>query len=360
MIFNNWIEDTFEPIANFIACLFFLAGIFISLKLYQKKKTTTHILLLILMIVGVLYSIGEILEAFTSTVEADEFTDFFTVFFSVIILIIVLTSIFEYKIMESEQKLYEQKIKEKLNKEQIEKLKEIDQIRSDFVRRTSHELKTPLISIYTSSQYILDSHREDLNEEILKLIEVINRGGNKLKKLTENLLLAYDLESNRFILNKQKENLTEIVKECAKDMESFLMERELFLKLDLDIINEISIDIDKPKVEQVILNLLSNAIKNTPIKGIIYIGLKKTSNSVDIIIKDTGIGFTEAEKEKAFKKFGKINRQIKNRDIITEGSGLGLYITQEIVDLHNGKIWLESEGRDKGSTFIVRLPIEEA
>ncbi|MFX0073039.1 MAG: hypothetical protein ACFFAO_18330, partial [Candidatus Hermodarchaeota archaeon] len=111
---EDWIEHIFEPVANFIAILFFTAGIFVSLKIYKKKKATTNVILIILMIVGGLYSIGELLEVFTSTVEADEFTDFFTVFLSVIILIIVLTSIFEYKIKESERKLYEQNIKEKM------------------------------------------------------------------------------------------------------------------------------------------------------------------------------------------------------------------------------------------------------
>ena len=357
MIINRWIENTFEPLANFIACLFFIAGIFISLKIYQKKKATTHLLLIILMIVGCLYSTGELLERFTSGIEADEFTDFFTVFLSVIILIMVLTAIFEYKIKESEQKLLKQKIEEKLIKEQVEKLKEIDQIRSDFVRRTSHELKTPLISVYTSSQYLLDSYRDDLNEDILNIIKVIHRGGTRLKKLTENLLLAYDLESNKLEIKKQKENITEIVKECTKDMESFLNERELFLKLDLK--NDYLIQLDKTKLEQVILNLLSNAIKNTPPKGIIYVGLKQDDPFIELTIKDTGIGFNEAEKENAFKKFGKIERQEKNKDIITEGSGLGLYISKEIVKLHKGKIWLESEGRDKGSTFIVRFPLNE-
>ena len=116
---------------------------------------------------------------------------------------------------------------------------------------------------------------------------------------------------------------------------------------------------DKIRIEHVILNLFTNAIKNTPSKGIIYISLTKNIDYIDIIIKDTGIGFTEDEREITFKKFGKIDRKIKGMNIITEGSGLGLYISKEIVKLHKGKVWLESEGRNKGSTFIVRLPVNE-
>ena len=263
----------------------------------------------------------------------------------------------DIKIIGVIRNITDQKRAEKMIKEQLEKLKEIDQIRRDFVRRTSHELKTPLISLYSSSQYLLDSYGELTKPEILRTIKIINRGGDRLKKLTENLLAVYDIESKKYELLKQKENLTELIKDCTNDMESFLKERDLFLKLEMK--NDFFIDVDKIKIEQVILNLLSNAIKNTPPKGFIYVGLQKKDDYIEIIIRDTGIGFTEAEKEIAFKKFGKLERQVKGKEIITEGSGLGLYISKEIVKLHKGKIWLESEGRNKGSTFIIRLPISE-
>ncbi|MFX1394032.1 MAG: ATP-binding protein [Promethearchaeota archaeon] len=263
----------------------------------------------------------------------------------------------DLKIIGVIRDITDQKRAETIIKEEVKKLKEIDQIRRDFVRRTSHELKTPLISIYSSSQYLLDSYKEVTESDILRIIKVINRGGNRLKKLTENLLAVYDIESKRLELQTQKENLTDLVKECTNDMELFLKERDLFLKLDIN--NSFIINVDRIKIEQVILNLLSNAIKNTPPKGIIYVGLKKIDDYVEIIIKDTGIGFTEAEKEIAFKKFGKIERKVKGVDIITEGSGLGLYISKEIVKLHKGKIWLESEGRNKGSIFTIRLPLNE-
>jgi len=249
----------------------------------------------------------------------------------------------------------EQKKAERMIKEQIEKMKEIDQIRNDFVRRTSHELKTPLISIYSSSQYLLNSYKEDLSEDVLGIIKVINRGGKRLKELTENLLEVYNIDSHRLELKSQNENITDIIKECTNDIMLLLKERDLFLKLDLN--EDIIIHLDKTKIEQVILNLLSNAIKNTPPNGIIYINLQNHNDYIDIIIKDTGVGFTESEKDIIFKKFGKIERHGNGEDIITDGSGLGLFISKEIVKLHNGKIWVESEGRNKGSTFTVRLPI---
>lgn len=108
------------------------------------------------------------------------------------------------------------------------------------------------------------------------------------------------------------------------------------------------------------MSLISNAIKNTPPKGLIYISVQPENSYVDIIIKDSGIGLTKEEKGKLFKKFGKIERENIGMNIITEGSGLGLYLSKKIIELHKGKILVESEGRSKRSTFIVRIPIKNS
>jgi signal transduction histidine kinase len=129
------------------------------------------------------------------------------------------------------------------------------------------------------------------------------------------------------------------------------------LKFNLEIQEDYYLEVDKERFEQVLLNLISNAIKNTPAHGNITITLQKHETSVDIIIKDTGVGFTENEKAKIFKKFGKIERYGKGLDVDIQGSGLGLYISKKIIELHKGKIWIESEGKNKGSKVIVNLPI---
>ena len=398
------LDDLIEGTVNSITLVIFLVGIFITLLNYRRKETATNLMLIVLFLVGYLYSLSKVLENFTSWYEADELGDFFEIFLSIIILVIGVTAIFEHRLRESEKQLsilnkdLEKKVEERTNeliaseknyrnlvdnildvifelnsnkkinyvspqvrdlinyqpeeminhklsefihsediesirnnfnntietgansliecrmshksgnyvhvsirgslvkfqndfkiigvmrditeqkkaermiKEQIEKMKEIDQIRNDFVRRTSHELKTPLISIYSSSQYLLNSYKEDLNEDILGIIKVINRGGKRLKELTENLLDVYNIDSHKLELKSQNENITDIIKECTNDIMFALKERELFLKLDLN--EDIIVYLDKTKIEQVILNLLSNAIKNTPPNGIIYISLQ--------------------------------------------------------------------------------------
>jgi signal transduction histidine kinase len=107
------------------------------------------------------------------------------------------------------------------------------------------------------------------------------------------------------------------------------------------------------------MNLLSNAIKNTSPNGDISITLNQDNDYATISVTDTGIGLTENEMKMLFTRFGKIERYGEEFEYIDiQGSGLGLFISKEIVDLHEGIIRAESEGRNKGSRFIVKLPIE--
>ncbi len=253
------------------------------------------------------------------------------------------------------QDITEKKKAEKIIKEEIKKLKELDKIKQDFITRMSHELKTPLVSIYSSTELLLDHYAEHFDDKARVLIEMINRGGRRLTNFIEDLLDVSRLDSDKFKSKKQKENIIEIIKECVNDTYYLAKKRKLFININIR--EDLYLDVDKNRFEQVITNLLSNAIKNTPPKGDISIALQKEKDFIDIEIKDSGVGFTDEEKEKIFKKFGKIERYGKRMDIDTEGSGLGLYISKEIVKLHGGRIWVESEGRNKGSTFIIRLPI---
>lgn len=243
---------------------------------------------------------------------------------------------------------------EDLIKNEMKKLKEIDRLKNEFVYRASHELKTPLNSINAASAILQRYYSDILNKKVLKLIDIINRGGRRLKILVKDLIDVSKIESKRVTLNKKRIDLIKIVKNSIEIAKNLAEQREHLIQEDLN--DNISIYIDPDKIEQVFLNILSNAIKNTPPGGTISVGVKDSENLVEIIIEDDGIGFTEHEKKRAFKKFGKIERHGKGMDLDTEGSGLGLYISKEIVDLHQGRIILESKGRNKGSKFTIRLP----
>ena len=237
--------------------------------------------------------------------------------------------------------------------QEVNKLSELNQMKTDLIIRISHELKTPLNAIYGASQRMFDYLEKNFNPELYKYIEIIMRGGARLKELVSDIVDTSRIESNLMNLKVQKENLTHIVKECVKDMIHLANERNQLLHVDLK--REIYIELDRIRIEQVIINLISNAIKYTPPKGKLYIKLKDYGEFVDFSIKDTGIGLKEEEKKKLFRKFGKIEHYGKSLGVVTEGSGLGLYISKEIVKLHGGQIFVKSEGRNKGSEFKFRL-----
>ncbi|MFX0002696.1 MAG: PAS domain S-box protein [Candidatus Hodarchaeota archaeon] len=242
---------------------------------------------------------------------------------------------------------------EKLIIEENERLQELHELRKDLITRVSHELKTPMTSIYGANQIILKLYMDQIGEEAQKYIEIGHRGSLRMKQLIDNLLDVSRLEAKRFELNLQKENLVELLVDCVKDMNYLATNRQLRIKLDLP--DQLFLNIDRLRFRQVFTNLISNAIKNTPRDGEIFINLVEHVESINIHIKDTGIGLTEKEKEKLFQKFGKIERYGMNLDVDIEGSGLGLFISKEIVELHGGQIFVESKGRNMGTTFSIRL-----
>jgi len=250
----------------------------------------------------------------------------------------------------------ERKEAEKLMIEELNKLTELDQLRRDFVSRASHELKTPLTSIYSATQLLLELYKDQLGKNALELVEMIEKGGYRLKGLVEKLLDFSRIESGRFQLYKKMENATEIIRDCISNMAYLANKRNIILNVDLP--ETFNIELDKVRFEQVVINLLSNAIKNTPPIGDIQISLSKQNGFMVFSVKDSGVGLTRSERGKIFKKFGKIERYGKGLDIIPEGVGLGLFISKEIVENHGGKIFVESKGRDKGANFIVKLPFK--
>jgi len=238
-----------------------------------------------------------------------------------------------------------------------EKLKELNELKSEFLRRASHELKTPLISIKGFSELILNLYEDQLDEPITTKIKEINDGCERLQSIINNLLKATKLELPDLKPKVQKENLSFLIKFCVNELESLAEKRKQSIKLDIH--SELSANFEKEEIHDVISNLLSNAIKYTPIMGEIEIKTELKENNVVVSVKDNGIGFTEAQKTRIFQQFGKIERYGQGLDLRIEGTGLGLFISKKIVESHGGKIWMESEGKNKGSSFYFTLPFND-
>jgi PAS domain S-box-containing protein len=240
--------------------------------------------------------------------------------------------------------------------EEVKKLKELDKLRKNLISRVSHELKTPLVSVTGGSELLLTIHGGKLNKDELEIVELIKKGGKRLKHLVDNLIDISRIEYDKFHLVKEQNDLSAIIREISHELIYLIKERNIRLKLAIP--DSFQIQVDKVRIEQVIVNLLTNAIKNTPPNGEIIVKLKKREDSAELSITDTGIGISKEEMDMLFTRFGKLERYGEGYEYIDiQGSGLGLYISKEIVDSHNGEIRAESAGRNKGSTFVVKLPI---
>ncbi|MFX0187157.1 MAG: PAS domain S-box protein [Candidatus Hodarchaeota archaeon] len=254
------------------------------------------------------------------------------------------------------QDITERKRAELLIQEEFEKLKELEQIRKDLISRVSHELKTPLIPVISGSELLTTVYKDQIGKEALEIIQMINKGGSRLKELVAKLLNVSRIEDNKMEVKKEKLNLSELIRESSQDMKYLLINRKLSLNLNLP--EALYLNIDKKRIGEVITNLLSNAINNTPPNGKIDISLWRQEDWVIFSVSDTGIGLTKKEMNLLFTRFGKIERFGEGLEYVDrKGSGLGLYICKEIIDLHGGHIWAESGGRKMGSTFTVKLPI---
>jgi len=235
-----------------------------------------------------------------------------------------------------------------------ENLKEVSRLKSEFLRRASHELKTPLISVKGFSQLILSSHEDKLDPSIVSKLREINAGCERLENIINNLLKSSRLETPELRPSKKMEELSFLINFCVLELELMAVRRKHSIELDLH--DPLYVNIEKEDIHDVLSNLLSNAIKYTPPRGKIEITTELKEDFVVVSVKDNGIGFTVDQKKKIFQQFGKIERYGQGLDLEIDGTGLGLFISKKIVESHGGEIWMESEGKNMGSTFYFSLP----
>ena len=234
-------------------------------------------------------------------------------------------------------------------------LKELNQIKSQLLRRASHELKTPLVSIKGFTDLLLELKTEEFESRALPIVQEIKDGCLRLENLVNDIIYASKLESSHIELSKSLENISELIISVVNSLKGFAESRKQKILFDLP--EEMFTLLDKDRIHEVLTNIISNAIKYTPKNGTIKLKSKTIKGYFVIVIEDNGIGFTPEEEKIIFTQFGKIERYGQGFDVVSEGSGLGLYIAKKILTQHKGSIWLKSEGRNKGTTFFFSLPI---
>ncbi|KKK44257.1 hypothetical protein LCGC14_0604520 [marine sediment metagenome] len=233
--------------------------------------------------------------------------------------------------------------------------KELSELKTEFLRRASHELKTPLISIKGFSELILSSYKEELNPEVISNLTEIIKGCRRLQTIINDLLHASRLETIDPKPRLEEEDLTFLIKYCVNELKSVIVKRRH--SVNLEVHDSLIARFEKEEIHDVISNLLINAIKYTPPNGKINIKMELLEDTVIISVSDNGIGFNQYQKNSIFKQFGKIERYGQGLDLGIDGTGLGLYISKRIVESHGGKIWMESEGINQGSTFYFSIPL---
>ncbi len=230
----------------------------------------------------------------------------------------------------------------------------LDRMKSELLERIAHELKTPLVSIKGSTEILSSFYKDKITPKMVSLLEIINRNTSRLENLINNILEASKLEVGVLTINKSGNNLASLIRESVKELQDLAEMRGHIIEPKIH--ENLTTQFDYQRIRNVLDDLLINAIKYTPPYGKILITSEILEGYFLISIKDNEIGFTEEEKSQIFKRFGKIERYGKGWDVDIEGSGLGLYISKKVIELHGGKIWVVSERRNKGSTFYFTLP----
>ena len=244
----------------------------------------------------------------------------------------------------------------RLFQEQIEtaaKLREVDRLKSQFLASMSHELRTPLNSIIGFADVLLEGIDGELNERMEEDVLLIREGGQHLRALIGDILDMAKIEAGRMDLSYSLVDLERVAHEVMAATSGLVKDKPIELKLTKD--DGMFVEVDRTRLVQILLNLLSNAAKFTD-RGVIELGMKHDdADHVLISVRDSGVGIKPEDASQVFEQFRQIG-DMENRK--AGGTGLGMPITKQLVELHGGRIWLESV-HGEGTTFFVRLPIHK-
>ncbi|MCK4355066.1 HAMP domain-containing histidine kinase [Candidatus Parcubacteria bacterium] len=230
----------------------------------------------------------------------------------------------------------------------------LSQAKSEFISMASHQLRTPLTAIKGYTSMMLEESYGKIEPRGKRVLSNVLISSDRLVKIVEDLLNISRIELGRMKLEKQFTDMKEMIDSIYKEMEARAKEKNLKLVWKKPKTVFPKLNIDALKIRQVIYNIVDNAIKYTK-TGKIKIELQKQGSNLLITISDTGRGFSEKDRNKLFELF---SRGDAGTNIFVEGTGMGLFVARKFITLHQGRIWAESKGKDKGSAFFIELPIK--
>ncbi|WP_297994781.1 ABC transporter substrate binding protein [uncultured Clostridium sp.] len=268
---------------------------------------------------------------------------FITLSIIFIILILLILSLIKY--------IYYKKRYEKEILKAMKEVEEANNLKTNFITNISHELKTPINVILCAIQ-LLESKGCN-NYKNRNTMGIIKDNCYRLTRLINNMIDIEKAELNNLKLSLEEVNIVSLAEELVMSVVPYAEKKNLTLIFDTNE-EDVMMSVDISKIERVILNLISNAIKFSRENGEIYVTVTSQDECLEISVEDNGIGIADKHKRDIFKKFVQVDNSLNRKN---EGSGVGLSIAQSLVELHNGKITVESE-INKGTRFTVILPKE--
>ncbi len=227
--------------------------------------------------------------------------------------------------------------------------KDMERLREDFIATLTHDLRTPSVAAIQTLEYFLNGKLGDLTDKQRMLLETMKKSNEDMLGLVNTLLEVYKYEAGHLKLVKTPFDFTTLVDECISQVEPIAHKKEQTIEKNYKNLDTAPVFADRNEIRRVIINLLGNAIKYTQNGGLIQVRAEIDGQDLRFSIKDNGEGIYKKDIPKLFKRFSQGTQE--KRSIST---GLGLYLSKQIIDAHGGKIWLESD-KGKGSEFFFVL-----
>jgi signal transduction histidine kinase len=238
----------------------------------------------------------------------------------------------------------------------VTQLRELDRLKSSFLANMSHELRTPLNSILGFTDVMLEGLDGPLSEYMDNDLRLIQKNGQHLLHLINDVLDMAKIESGRMNLHPETFKVHSVLDEVVSITSTLASEKNLALFIDEESDKDVEVYADNTRLRQVMINLVNNSIKFTE-QGRISLRVKPMDGArVLITVKDTGIGIPPDKLEAVFQEFTQVDTTTTRK---VGGTGLGLPISRRLVEMHGGRLWAESTGIEgEGSSFHVELPFE--
>jgi len=247
------------------------------------------------------------------------------------------------------------RLSEELQKRARE-LQELDRLKSAFLANMSHELRTPLNSILGFTDVMLEGLDGDLTEYMENDLRLIQKNGQHLLHLINDVLDMAKIESGRMNLHPETFKVHDVLEDVNSITSSLAIAKGISILFDEDTDHDVEIYADNTRIKQVMINLVNNAIKFTNHGGITMRTSRPDGARVLITVKDTGLGIPPEQLDGIFQEFTQVDTSTTRK---VGGTGLGLPISRRLIEMHGGKLWADSTGIEgEGSTFFVELPLE--